>query len=128
MERKKGKKNPSGKLFSRWANAIKIENKTLPNTQESDVDDFDGMCFLSVVLLFSYVLLTIFNLYDITYLGDVFEKKCWLANNCTPWEKVKQFWVDTWCLRRKYKGSLSNLLADWPRYNDFQGYELVRNN
>lgn len=51
MERKKGKKNPSGKLFSRWANTIKLENKTFPTTQESDVDDFDGMCFLSVVLL-----------------------------------------------------------------------------
>ncbi|XP_075147169.1 uncharacterized protein LOC142221346 isoform X2 [Haematobia irritans] len=98
MERKKGKKNPSGKLFSRWANTIKLENKTFPTTQESDVDDVDG---------------------------DAFEKKCWLANNCTPWEKVKQFWLDTWCLRSKYKGSLSNLLADWPRYNDFQGYELV---
>ncbi|XP_054081432.1 uncharacterized protein LOC128919883 [Zeugodacus cucurbitae] len=99
LERKMGKKNPSGKLFSRWANAIKLENKANPVTQEAYEDVFDD---------------------------NVLEKKCWLAHNCTPWEKVKKFWLDTCTFRNKCKGSLSDLLADWPRYNDFNGYELVR--
>lgn len=54
---------------------------------------------------------------------DVGGKKCWLAHNCNPWEQVKKFWADT-CLLRKHC-EVSDLLAEWPRYNDANGYELV---
>ncbi|XP_054090937.1 uncharacterized protein LOC128922845 [Zeugodacus cucurbitae] len=58
LERKMGKRNPSGKLFSRWANAIKLENKANSVTQEAHEDVFDGVQYF---LLLLYKIICCFN-------------------------------------------------------------------
>ncbi|XP_039968848.1 uncharacterized protein LOC126764084 isoform X1 [Bactrocera neohumeralis] len=57
-----------------------------------------------------------------------YEKKCWLQNNCTPWEQVIDYWKETSGQRIidiYNASSLSCIFSEWPRYKDFRGYELV---
>lgn len=57
-----------------------------------------------------------------------FELKCWLQHNCSPWDQVLSFWRETRQTRIEEvhkASSLNHILQEWPRYNDFLGYELV---
>ncbi|XP_049315436.1 uncharacterized protein LOC125779058 [Bactrocera dorsalis] len=63
-----------------------------------------------------------------TKLRNYYEKKCWLQNNCTPWEQVIDYWKETSGQRIMdihNASSLSCIFSEWPRYKDFRGYELV---
>ncbi|XP_067634765.1 uncharacterized protein [Eurosta solidaginis] len=95
-DRKKGKKNPSGKLYSRCANSIRIER---PSSTEIETEETSHEEFL--------------------------EKKFWLTHNYTPWDQVKSYWKETSVMRLKSANSIKDLLEDWPRYSDSNGYELV---
>ncbi|XP_049314538.1 uncharacterized protein LOC125778917 [Bactrocera dorsalis] len=104
LARKYGKKNPTGKLFSRWTNADKTNYKNFST---------DRTTTASPAALSS---------------DKYYEKKCWLQNNCTPWEQVIDYWKETSGQRIidiHNASSLSCIFSEWPRYKDFRGYELV---
>ncbi|XP_049316759.1 uncharacterized protein LOC125779437 [Bactrocera dorsalis] len=97
--RKYGKKNPTGKLFSRWTNADKTNYKKFST---------DRTTAASPAALSS---------------DKYYEKKCWLQNNCTPWEQVIDYWKETYGQRIidiHNASSLSCIFSEWPRYKDFR--------
>ncbi|XP_065354365.1 uncharacterized protein LOC135948838 [Calliphora vicina] len=103
LKRKDGKKNPTGKLFSRWTNVEKGKfDDYSGSTVEETFKDFDS--------------------------DKYFEQKCWLQHNCSPRDQVLSFWRETRKIRMdeiKNASSLTNIFKEWPRYNDFLGYDLV---
>lgn len=56
--------------------------------------------------------------------------KLWLFSNISPWDLVVQNWRKTAALRMNQLQnlenlSLSELINEWPRFNDENGYQLV---
>ena len=56
--------------------------------------------------------------------------KNWLRNNLEPFDEILQRWSDSWLLRvtsiiKEAEINKSNILQEWPRLADPNGYLLV---
>ena len=130
MKRKPGKKNPTGKLHSRWVNSHEKVDKQIDEEGEENLellyDDNNLGGFLNIfVKLDVYLGFTVL----IFFIETLDNLKCWLANNFEPWSEVCINWEKTASMRiPKFQNSskpLYELLQEWPRFDDPNGYQLV---
>ncbi|XP_055915563.1 uncharacterized protein LOC129948541 [Eupeodes corollae] len=110
LARKVGKKNPTGKLFSRWCN---VERSADAEKKIDECELEQTLCLMVNIKMQKFT-----------------EKKCWLQHNCSPWDKVTQLWKETTLQRNlqfqsEEELSLTKLLQHWPRFNDANGFELI---
>lgn len=74
-----------------------------------------------------------FPYFDVAYPTDLEKQnssKNWLRNNQQPAEKVSKFWKESFLLRMRTivqdaDADKTNVLTEWPRLTDDNGYLLV---